>query len=112
MIKSAIAFTSALFFSASAFAAVTTIEFTPAEGEAVTIAFDDATGKSTNVATGEVSDYTFNQDSGELCGTDAEGQPLCVTFENSTAETKVGDEGAYTASNGASGTAKVIDIQE
>jgi len=102
----------AALFATPAFATVTTIEFKPNDGsEAVTIAFDDTSGTSTIVGSGESGAYTYDEATGTVCGTDAEGQEICATFENPSAEPKAGDTANYTTSTGAAGVATVISVE-
>ncbi len=105
-------FATALLISSSPFAQVITVEFKPAEGDAITFAFDDATNTSTNVATGETGAYTFNAETNTICGTGADGAEVCATFEGpANAEPKAGDSGSYTTNAGTSGTATIVSIQ-
>ncbi len=124
MIRSSLALVSALFVSTSAFAASTVVEFTDAEGQALTIEFTQGAEPSagtTKVIGGEndgaEGTYTSNADTGQLCGSDADGVETCVQFENPTGEApKVGDTGTYSVTAGenagSTGTAKVIEVTE
>ncbi len=112
MSKFLASFATALLISTSAFAQVITVEFAPAEGDAITFAFDSEANTSTNVATGETGAYTFNAETNTICGTGADGAEVCATFETpANAEPKVGDTGGYTTNAGTSGTATIVSIQ-
>ena len=95
-------------FATAAHATVTTIAYTPTEGEAITVAYDDAAMTSTNVATGESGAYTYDEATGTVCGSSA-GSEVCVTFENPGSE--VGHETNFSTNDGRSGTAKIISVE-
>lgn len=99
----------ALFFASAAQAAVTTIEYTPAEGDAITIAYDDASGTATNAATGTSSPYKWDEASATVCSSATDGNEVCVTFENAGSE--AGHTTAFTTNDGRSGTAKIVSVE-
>ncbi|MEM9726609.1 MAG: hypothetical protein AAF909_14265 [Pseudomonadota bacterium] len=110
MQKTLIAAALAAAFAFPAAAAVTTVEFTPSEGEKQTWKFNDQTGKATG-PTGKEYDYTFDEEARKLCATLDEGE-LCATFTGEEQEAAVGATAEYTASNGATGSATILAIEE
>ncbi len=99
----------ALFVAAPALAAANVIKFEPSDGEAVTMTFnEDGTVNADNGATGT---YTWDEETRTICGTfeGAEGE-TCATFEAVSDE--VGFSTNYTATNGNSGTATLVEVKE
>ena len=106
-------FASALFATA-AHAAVTTVEYTGSDGASVTIAYDDATTTATVIGgenDGAAGPYTFDEASNTICSNDAEGKEVCVSFDGTGDEPKVGDTASFTTNDGRSGTAKVVGVE-
>jgi len=99
----------ALFVTAPALAAASVIKFEPTEGEAITMTFhEDGTVTADNGATGT---YTWDEEARTICGTfdGAEGE-TCATFEEVSDE--VGFSTSYTATNGNTGTATLVEVTE
>ena len=98
----------ALVLAGPAFAAKTTIEYAPDNGEKRTVVYDATTNTATEVG-GESTDYTWDEAGNTLCHTAAEGT-LCVTFETQTAR-EVGATSRYTTNAGSAGTATITAIE-
>ncbi len=96
-------------FATAAHAAVTTIEYQPAEGDAVVVAYDDATSTATNKTSGNSGPYTWDEASSTVCSNDADGNEVCVTFES--AGTEVGHKTPFTTNDGRSGTATIVSVE-
>jgi len=99
----------AMLVAAPALAAANVIRFEPSDGEAVTMTFnDDGTVSADNGSTGT---YTWDEDTKTICGTfeGAEAE-LCATFEEVSYE--AGFSTTYTATNGNSGTATLVEVKE
>ncbi len=99
----------ALFVAAPALAAANVIKFEPSEGEAVTMTFnEDGTVTADNGATGT---YTWDEETKTICGTfeGAEAE-TCATFAEVSDE--AGFSTTYTATNGNSGTATLVEVKE
>ncbi len=102
------------FLATAAHATVTTVEYTGSDGAAVTVAYDDATGTATVVggeSDGATAPYTFDEANNSICSNDAEGKEVCVTFDGTGEEPKVGDTASFTTNDGRSGTATVVGIE-
>lgn len=85
-----------------AFAATTTVEFTPAEGDKLVAVFSD---DGTVVLNGGAPvAYTMDETAKKICST-VEGTANCATFD--TWGTDVGHTTPYTTSTGSSGVATV-----
>jgi hypothetical protein len=89
-------------FTLPAFAATTTVEFVPVEGDTVVAVFSDDGTVSFNG--GEAVPYTMDQDARTICST-VNGADNCATFESWGED--VGHSTPYTTSQGSSGTANV-----
>jgi hypothetical protein len=85
-----------------AFAATTTVEFAPAEGDPIVAVFSDDMTVSFNG--GEAVAYTMDEAAKTICST-VNGTDNCATFDSWG--TDVGHVTAYTTSQGSSGTATV-----
>jgi hypothetical protein len=85
-----------------AFAATTTVEFSPAEGGALVAVFSDDGTVSFNG--GEPVAYTMDQEKSTICSS-VNGAENCATFE--TWGDTVGHVTPYTTSQGSSGSATI-----
>ena len=95
-----------------ALAGTMTISFANDSGETVVMTFDDATGTATVEGQEGSFPYTFDADANQLCG-DATGEgEVCATFAEKNEAPTVGDTGAYTTSDGGSGTATITAMSE
>ncbi|MEQ9504784.1 MAG: hypothetical protein RLO80_00835 [Hyphomonas sp.] len=90
-----------------AFAATTTVEFTPAEGGALVAVFSDDGTVSFNGS--EAVPYTMDQEASTICSS-VNGAENCATFE--TWGNEVGHVTPYTTSQGSSGTATITAMTE
>jgi hypothetical protein len=90
-----------------AFAASTTVEFVPAEGDKVVAVFSDD-GTVTFNGSAPVA-YTMDEAARKICST-VEGAENCATFD--TWGNAVGHSTPYTTSQGSSGVATVTAVTE
>ena len=91
-----------------AMAATATIEFAPAEGDAVVAVFNDA-DSTVSFNGGEAVPYTMDQAASTICSS-VNGEDNCATFE--TWGEDVGHVTPYTTSQGSSGIATVTAKSE
>nr|WP_070961270.1 hypothetical protein [Hyphomonas sp. Mor2] len=95
------------FIAAPAFAASITVSFANDDGTTSEWTFD---GEGT-ATSGDVSaSYTWDEEAMKLCADVPEQGEICATFDSVADE--VGESSGYTLSNGGSGTATIIAMEE
>ncbi len=110
MIRTLALASAAALMATAASAAVTTIEYTLADGDKVTIAYDDATSTATtNGDAATARPYTWDEATSTVCSADAEGKEVCATFENAGQE--AGHTTAFSTNDGRSGSATILTIE-
>lgn len=97
--------------AAPALAGTMTLEFAPAEGDAITVTLSDDGTYTMGEMTGT---YTWNEDTLTLCGTlDVDGaEEVCATMDEANPAPAVGDTGGYTGADGSAGTVTVKALSE
>lgn len=101
----------AAFGSASvAMAATTKVEFKRDSGESQVVSLDGA-GTAT-LGDGTAIPYTYDEATTTMCFQVAADTQNCATFAEHIAEPTVGSTVRYTSSDGAEGTATVLEIAE
>lgn len=95
------------FIAAPAFAASITVSFANDDGTTSEWTFDgEGTATSGDVSTA----YTWDEEAMKLCADVPEQGEICATFDSVADE--VGESAGYTLSNGGSGTATIIAMEE
>ncbi len=108
MRKLLIAATAAAMLAAPAFAASTTVSFAGEDGVTHVWTMGDD-GKAT-APDGTVVDYAYDEETLTLCAQVPETGEVCVTFEEPGKA--VGDASKYTDTNGLSGIATIMAVEE